>query len=88
METCFFQIHLAYGNEVGGNWKNEVLSNNMSVIWIFETVGAEKNEVWNEVKTRSKTSTHSFLVTIPSASPFFIIFEMAFHFLRQRGSLT
>ena len=21
METCFFQIHLAYGNEVGGNWK-------------------------------------------------------------------
>ena len=40
METFFFQIHRSYGNEVGGNPKNEVVSNNMSVIWTFETVGA------------------------------------------------
>ena len=29
----FFQMHRAYGNEVGGNPKNDVVSNNMSVIW-------------------------------------------------------
>lgn len=57
-----------------GELKNEVRSNNMLVIWIFETAGVEKNEI----KTRFKTSPHSFLVTIPSASPFLIIFEMAF----------
>ena len=40
METCFFSNPPCLWERGRGSLKNEVLSNNMSVVWTFETVGA------------------------------------------------